>query len=84
VTEVYSVVSGVGYVSNGAPVESGPFVSPMALLVVVMGPFLVLSMVAVHADASADDKPYGLAAGWSTPHPSRAMMCVELPTRFHK
>jgi hypothetical protein len=34
----------------------------MALLVVLMGPFLVLSMVAVHAYASPGNKPYSLAS----------------------
>ncbi len=62
VSEVYAVVSGVAYATQGAAVESGPFLSIMALLVVVMGPFLVLSMVAVHAYASPDRKPYSLAA----------------------
>ncbi|MBI5295344.1 MAG: hypothetical protein HY869_07695 [Chloroflexi bacterium] len=62
VTEVYAVVSGLAYVSQGAAVESGPFLSIMALLVVMMGPFLVLSMVAVHAYASPNHKPYSLAA----------------------
>ncbi len=62
VTEVYAVVSGLAYVSQGAAVESGPFLSIMALLVVVMGPFLVLSMVAVHAYASPDKKPFSIAA----------------------
>lgn len=62
VSEVYAVVSGLAYVSQGAAVESGPFLSIMALLVVVMGPFLVLSMVAVHAYASPNNKPYSLAA----------------------
>ena len=62
VNEVYAVVSGLAYVSQGAAVESGPFLSIMALLVVVMGPFLVLSMVAVHAYASPNNKPYSLAA----------------------
>ena len=62
VTEIYAVVSGLAYVSGGAAVESGPFLSVMALLVVVMGPFLVLSMVAVHAYASPGHKPYSLAA----------------------
>jgi len=37
VNEVYAVVSGLAYVSQGAAVESGPFLSIMALLVVVMG-----------------------------------------------
>ncbi len=62
VSEVYAVVSGLAYASQGAAVESGPFLSIMALLVVVMGPFLVLSMVAVHAYASPNKKPYSLAA----------------------
>jgi hypothetical protein len=62
VSEVYAVVSGLAYASQGAAVESGPFLSIMALLVVVMGPFLVLSMVAVHAYASPRHKPYSLAA----------------------
>ena len=62
VSEVYAVVSGLAYASQGAAVESGPFLSMMALLVVVMGPFLVLSMVAVHAYASPNNKPYSLAA----------------------
>jgi hypothetical protein len=62
VTEVYAVVSGIAYASHGAAVESGPFLSVMALLVVVMGPFLVLSMVAVHAYAPLRYKPYSLAA----------------------
>src|SRR5512133_765579 len=62
VSEVYAVVSGVAYASQGAAVESGPFLSAMALLVVVMGPFLVLSMVAVHAYAPSERKTYALAA----------------------
>jgi len=62
VSEVYAVVSGLAYASQGAAVESGPFLSIMALLVVVMGPFLVLSMVAVHAYASPSNKSYSLAA----------------------
>ena len=62
VCEVYAVVSGLAYASQGTAVESGPFLSIMALLVIVMGPFLVLSMVAVHAYASPNNKPYSLAA----------------------
>jgi hypothetical protein len=62
VTEVYAVVSGLAYARQGAAVESGPFLSIMALLVVVMGPFLVLSMVAVHAYASSRHKPFALGA----------------------
>jgi hypothetical protein len=61
-TEIYAVVSGLAYVRQGAPVESGPSLSIMALFVVLMGPFLVLSMVAVHAYAAPRHKPYALAA----------------------
>ncbi|HEY3312272.1 MAG TPA: hypothetical protein VGK00_11590 [Anaerolineales bacterium] len=62
VSEVYAVVSGLAYALQGAAVESGPFLSIMALLVVIMGPFLVLSMVAIHAFASPENKAYSLAA----------------------
>ena len=60
--EVYAIVSGLAFASQGRPVESGPYLSIMALLVVVMGPFLVLSMVAVHAYASPLRKAHALAA----------------------
>jgi len=62
VSEIYAVVSGLAYASQGAAVESGPFLSVMAFLVVVMGPFLVLSMVVVHAYASPRHKPYSLSS----------------------
>jgi len=62
VSEVYAIVSGLAYASQGKAVESGPFLSVMALLVVVMGPFLVLSMVSVHSYASPTRKTFALAA----------------------
>ena len=62
VNEVYAVLSGFVFLRQGSAVESGPFLSVMALLVVLMGPFLVLSMAAVHAYAPAPRKVYGLAA----------------------
>lgn len=62
VSEVYAIVSGIAFASQGAAVESGPFLSVMAALVIIMGPFLVLSMVAVHAYAPNQLKPYSLAA----------------------
>jgi hypothetical protein len=62
VSEVYAVVSGLAYASQGAAVESGPFLSIMALLVVVMGPFLVLSLGAIHAYAAPRRKLHSLAA----------------------
>jgi len=62
VSEVYAVVSGLAYASQGKAVESGPYLSAMALLVVAMGPFLVLSMVAVHFYAPPERKAISLAA----------------------
>ena len=62
VVEVYAIASGFGFASQGRAVEGGPFLSIMALLVVMMGPFLVLSMVAVQAFASPMRKAYALAA----------------------
>jgi hypothetical protein len=62
VNEVYAIASAMAYVSQGKAVESGPYLSVMALLVVLMGPFLLLSMVAIHAYASPDKKTYSLAA----------------------
>lgn len=62
VVEVYAIVSGLAFASQGKPVESGPYLSIMALLVVVMGPFLVLSLIAVHAYASPMRKMCALAA----------------------
>jgi hypothetical protein len=62
VNEVYAIASAMAYVSQGKAVESGPYLSIMALLVVLMGPFLLLSMVAIHAYASPDKKPSSLAA----------------------
>ena len=62
VFEVYAVLSGIAFLQEGTAVESGPFLSVMALLVVLMGPSLVLTMVAVHAFADPERRIYGLAA----------------------
>jgi len=62
INEVYAVLSGIVFLHGGAAVESGPFLSVMALLVVLMGPFLVLSMAAVHAFADPSRRICGLAA----------------------
>jgi len=35
VVEVYAIASGLGFASQGGPVESGPYLSVMALLVVL-------------------------------------------------
>lgn len=62
IDEVYAVLSGIAFLREGTAVESGPLLSVMAGLVVVMGPFLVLSMVAVQAFADPSRWIYGLAA----------------------
>jgi len=62
INEVYAVLSGIVFLREGAAVESGPFLSVMALLVVVMGPFLVVSMVAAQAFAASDRRFWGTAA----------------------
>lgn len=61
VVEVYAIVSGIAFASQGRAVESGPFLSVMALLVVLMGPFLIASLAAVHAYAPPTHKVYALA-----------------------
>ena len=62
INEVYAVLSGIVFLREGTAVENGPYLSVMALLVVLMGPFLVLSMAAVHAFADPSRRIYGLAA----------------------
>ncbi|HEY3407878.1 MAG TPA: hypothetical protein VGK53_06890, partial [Propionicimonas sp.] len=62
INEVYAVASGIVFLSQGTAVESGPYLSVMALLVVLMGPFLVVSMTAVHAFADPARRIHGLAA----------------------
>lgn len=62
--EAYAVCSGLGYLSVKSPSDpiSDPYLSIMSLLIVLMAPFLVLTMVAVHTYAAAEHKPFSLAA----------------------
>ncbi len=64
VNEAYAVTSGLGYLSVKAPTDpiSDPYLSIMGLLIVLMAPFLVITMVAVHAYAAAEHKSDSLAA----------------------
>lgn len=64
VNEAYAVTSGLGYLSVRDPAApiSDPYLSIMSLLMVLMAPFLVITMVAVHAYAAAGHKSYSLAA----------------------
>ncbi len=64
VNEAYAVTSGLGYLSVKYPSDpiSDPYLSIMSLLIVLMAPFLVITMVAVHTYAAAGHKPYSLAA----------------------
>jgi len=64
VNEAYAVTSGLAFLSaksSSAPI-SDPYLSIMSALVVLMAPFLVMSMVAVHAYAAPEYKSYSLAA----------------------
>jgi hypothetical protein len=64
VNEAYAVTSGLGYLSVKAPTDpiSDPYLSIMSLLIVLMAPFLVITMVAVHSYAATEHKIYSLAA----------------------
>jgi len=64
VNGAYAVASGLGFLSASLPSApiTDPFLSLMSLLVVLMAPFLVLTMVAVHAYARPEQKSYSLAA----------------------
>ncbi len=64
VNEAYAVTSGLGYLSVKAPNDpiSDPYLSIMSVLIVLMAPFLVIMMVAVHAYAAPEHKLYSLAA----------------------
>jgi hypothetical protein len=64
VNEAYAVTSGLAYLSvksSSAPI-SDPYLSIMTALIVLMAPFLVITMVAVHAYAASEHKSYSLAA----------------------
>ena len=62
--EAYAVVSGLGYLSVKSPSSpvGDPYLSMMSGLIVLMAPFLVITMVAVHAYAAPQWKSYSLAA----------------------
>lgn len=61
-TQIYGIVSGIALSSSGTPVESGIFLSIMALLVVLMGPFLIFSMIMLHKYSIQKYKPFSMAA----------------------
>ena len=64
VNEAYAVTSGLGFLAAKAPSDPirDPYLSIMSLLIVLMAPFLVITMVAVHRYAAAEHKPYSMAA----------------------
>jgi hypothetical protein len=62
INEVYAVVSGIAYASQSSAVENGPYLTAMAFLVVLMGPFLILSMSVIHQYARPEQKTFSLAA----------------------
>jgi hypothetical protein len=64
VGQAYAVAALLGFLSLKSPQDpiGDPFLSMMALLIVLMAPLLVASMVAVHAYASPELKVYSLTA----------------------
>lgn len=64
VNEAYAITSLLGYLSVQNPTDPirDPYLSIMSVLIVLMVPFLILTMVAVHAYAVPEHKSYSLAA----------------------
>lgn len=62
--QVYSVVSGIGFLSLKSHQESigEPFLSMMALLIILMAPLLVVIMVVVQNYAAPEHKVYSVMA----------------------
>lgn len=62
VMQVYSIVSGVGFLSLKSPQDAvgTPYLPVMALLIVLMAPLLVTVMVVVHAYAAPEHKVYSM------------------------
>jgi hypothetical protein len=61
---VYAVTTIFGFLSLQSPQDpiGDPFFSLMELLIILIAPLLVMSMVAVHAYAPPEAKPYSLTA----------------------
>lgn len=64
VMQVYSLVSGLGFLSLKTPQDAigTPYLPLMALLLVLMAPLMVVTMIAVHAYAAPEHKVYSMAA----------------------
>ena len=64
VGQAYAIAALLGFLSLKSPQDpiGDPFLSIMALLIVLMAPLMVASMVAVHAYASSEFKAYSLTA----------------------
>lgn len=62
--QAYAIAAGLGFLSLRSPRDpiGDPFLSIMALLLVLMAPLMVASMVAVHAYASPELKAYSSTA----------------------
>ena len=61
---VYAVITMLGFLSLQSPQDpiGEPYVTLMELLIVIMAPFYIVSMVAVHAYAPPEQKFYSLLA----------------------
>src|SRR5829696_4944403 len=61
---VYAVTLVLGLLSLKSPQEpiGDPYFSVMEILIILVAPLMVITMVAVHAYASPEDKMYSLSA----------------------
>jgi hypothetical protein len=64
VSVIYTVTLVLGFLSLKSPQEpiGDPYLSILELLIILMAPFYVVSMIAVHAYASPEDKAYSFTA----------------------
>jgi hypothetical protein len=64
VGQAYAVAALLGFLSLESPQDAigDPFLSVMALLIVVLAPFMIATMIAVHAYAPTQFKVYSLTA----------------------
>ena len=61
---IYAIITTLGFLSLQSPQDpiGEPFVTLMELLIVLMAPFYIISMVAIHAYALPEQKLYSLLA----------------------
>jgi hypothetical protein len=84
VNEAYAVTSGLAFLSvksSSSPI-SDPYLSIMSALVVLMAPFLVITMVAVHIYAAPEHKFFSQVSRQSSISPY--LVSLASPHRHHR